>query len=60
MAEVVNSHVESNPDYYEDQRGGYGYGTKNKEEGRILEFCVAMNMTIMNTLFKKRVSDVVT
>ena len=56
----VNSPVGSNPEYYEDQRGGYGYEVKNKEGGRILEFCAAKNMTVGNSIFKKKVSDLVT
>ena len=43
-----------------DQHGGYGYRVRNKEGEKILEFCVNMNMAIGNTLFKKRVINLVT
>ena len=38
----------------------YGYGVRNNEEERILEFCAAMNMKIGNTIFKKRSSHLIT
>ena len=49
-------HVGSNRENYEDQYGGYGYAIKK----RIPELCVAMNMTVGNTLFKKRTSHLQT
>ena len=52
--DLDNDHVGSNPENYEDKHGGYGYGVGNKEGKRILDFCVAMNMTVGNTLFKKK------
>ena len=42
----------------EDQHRGYGYGVRNYEEERFLEFCAAMNMKIGNTL--KRASHLIT
>ena len=30
----------------EDQYGGYGYGVRNMERERNLEFCAAMNMAV--------------
>ena len=38
---------------YDDQDGGYGFGVKNKEWERILEFCKAMNVAVGNKLFKE-------
>ena len=53
-----NGYFGSNPENYEDhQHGGYGYVVRNKEDKSILEFCAAMKMTLGNTLFKKRASQ---
>ena len=57
---MVNDHVGSNAEYNEDQHRGYGYGVRNNEEERILEFCAAMNMKIGNTIFQKRSSHLIT
>lgn len=48
----LNGHVRSNAEDYQDQHKGYGYRVRNKEGERILEFCVAIKMTVANTLFK--------
>ena len=40
--------------------GGYGFGTRNEEGERILEFSEATGMVVGNTLFKKRESQLVT
>ena len=52
IAGDFNCHVGSNPENYEYQLGGYGYGVRNKEGEMILQFCAAMNMTAWKTLFK--------
>ena len=57
---MVNDHVGSNAEHNEDQHRGYGYGVRNNEEERILEFCAAMNMKIGNTIYKKRSSHLIT
>ena len=51
-----NGCVGSNRKDYEDQHGGYSYGNRNREGQRILEICVAINMTVRKILFKKRLS----
>lgn len=35
------------------------YGVRNKLEERVLEFCANMNITVGNTLFKKRTGHLV-
>ena len=40
--------------------GVFGYGTRNPEGERILEFSNATEMVVANTLFKKRDSRLVT
>ena len=49
----------SNSDYG-DVHGGYGFGERNTEDERMLEFCDATNMVVTNTMFSKRHSRVVT
>ena len=60
IAEDFNWLVGSKPENYEDQHGGEGYGVRNKEGERILEYCAAMNITVGNKLFKKRASQTAT
>ena len=50
-------HIENDPEYYEGQHEGYGYGDTKEGEGEIIHgFNAAMNMTVENKLFKKRAS----
>ena len=49
-------HVEVNAEDYENHQGGNGFGVRNKEGEKILEFCAAIHMTVRNTIFKKRKS----
>ena len=60
LAGDLNGHVGSEAMGYEGIHGGWGYGTRNAEGERILEFALAMNMVICNTAFKKRESHLVT
>ena len=58
IAGDFNGHIGSNAEDYGNQPGGYGYGVKNEEGQRILEFFAAM--VVGYTLFKKRASHLVT
>ena len=60
VAGDFNGHVGSSGLGYEGIHGGYGYGDKNKEGERILEFCAALNLFVGNTYFKKKDSHLVT
>ena len=40
--------------------GGHGYGIRNAEGERILEFGLALDMTVCNTMFQKRDSRLIT
>ena len=60
VAGDLNGHVGKTADGYEGVHGGFGYGNRNPEGERILEFCDATNMVIANTLFRKRDSRLVT
>ena len=48
-----NGQIGSNPENFEEQHGGYGYGVRNKEGERILEFCAGI-------LFLRRGSHLIT
>ena len=52
----MNGHVGR----YADGYGGIGFGTRNAEGERILEFCDAVGMVVCNTFFKKEVSKLIT
>ena len=55
-----NGHVGAAADGYENVHGGRGYGDRNTEGERILEFATANDLVIGNTLFIKRESHLVT
>ena len=55
-----NGHVGRIGQGYEGIHGGYGYGDRNREGERILDFCAALNMFVGNTYFKKKESHLVT
>lgn len=48
------------PQKTDNQHGNDGHGVRNKDGETIREICAAMNMTVENTLFKKRASHLVT
>ena len=49
-----NGHVRSTADGYEGVHGGFGHGKHNGEGEKILEFVLAQNLIIGNTLFMKK------
>ena len=55
-----NGHVGAAAGGYENVHGGRGYGDRNTEGERILEFATANDLLIGNTLFIKRESHLVT
>ena len=55
-----NGHVGAAAGGYENVHGGRGYGERNTEGERILEFATANDLLIGNTLFIKRESHLVT
>ena len=52
----MNGHVGRDADGY----GGVGFGTRNAEGERILEFADALGMVVCNTFFKKEDSKLIT
>ena len=49
----LNGHVGKENDGYEGVHGGQGYGVRNTEGERILEFCEAAGMIVCGTQFRK-------
>ena len=56
----MNGHIGKTTACYEDVHGGFGYGVRNAEGERILEFGLALDMVVCNTLFNKRSSRLIT
>ena len=55
-----NGHVGKVSAGYEGVHGGHGYGTRNDDGDRILDFAVANDFVIGNTFFEKRNSHLIT
>jgi len=60
VGEDLNGHVGEEIQGYDGVHGGFGYGSRNDEGGRVLDFAVAMDFVICNTWFKKEVSKLIT
>ena len=56
----LNGHVGQSSSGYAQVHGGFGYGCRNTEGHRILEYCTAQNLFICNTQFQKRDSHLIT
>src|SRR5206468_9833982 len=52
----MNGHVGKKVDGYEGVHGGKGYGVRNAEGERLLEFADAMKLVVLNTWFTKNES----
>ena len=55
----MNGHVGSSNVGYDGTHGGFGYGARNADGSRILEFADGLNLVICNTLFMKQESKLV-
>ena len=55
-----NGHVGKSADGFPQVHGGFGFGERNAEGGRLLDFAVAHDLVIGNTLFEKRDSHLIT
>ncbi|KAK6767021.1 hypothetical protein RB195_026548 [Necator americanus] len=55
-----NGHVGSRKDWFESCHGGYGFGARNDDGLRILEYAVASDLIIANTQYRKRKSHLIT
>jgi hypothetical protein len=56
----LNGHVGSTRVGFDGVHGGSGYGSRNQEGDGILNFVLVYDLIIANTLFRKRVSYLVT
>jgi hypothetical protein len=56
----LNEHVGSTRVGFEMVHGGFGYGSMNQEGEGILNFALAYDLIVANTLFRKRISHLVT
>jgi hypothetical protein len=56
----LNGHVGPTRVGFDGVHGGFGYGSRNQEEEGILNFVLAYDLFVANTLFRKRVSHLVT
>ena len=57
---MAMSHVGRDADGYGGVQGGMGFGTRNAEGERILEFGDAVGIVVCNTFFKKEDSKLIT
>jgi len=60
FAGVMNGHIGSSSVGYDGTHGGFGYGCRNADGPRILEFADGLNLVICNTLFTKQEAKLVT
>jgi hypothetical protein len=56
----LNGHVGSTRVGFDGVHWGFGYGSRNQEGEGILNFALAYDLFVANTLFRKRVSHLVT
>jgi hypothetical protein len=56
----LNGQVGSTRVGFDGVHGGFGYGSRNQEGKGILNFALAYDLIVANTLFRKRVSQLVT
>jgi hypothetical protein len=56
----LNGHVGSIRVDFDWVHGSFGYGSRNQEGDGILNFALAYDLIVVNTLFRKRVSHLVT
>jgi hypothetical protein len=56
----LNGHVGSTRVGFDGVHGGFGYGSRNQEGEGVLNFALAYDLIVANTVFRKRVSHLVT
>jgi len=60
IAGDMNGHIGSSNVGYDGTHGGFGYGSRNADGSRILEFANGLNLVICNTLFTKQEAKLLT
>ena len=56
----LNGHVGQGSNGFEGHHGGNGFGVRNQDGTRILDLCVATNLAITNTFYRKQDSRLIT
>ena len=56
----LNGHVGKNTAGFEDVHGGNGFGERNADGIRLLDYCLAANLSISNTFFSKPPAKLIT
>ena len=56
----LNGHVGTSNVGFERVHGGFGYGSRNQEGEDILNWALAYDLLVANTIFRKRKSHLVT
>jgi hypothetical protein len=56
----LNEHVGSTRVGFDGVHGGFGYGSRNQEGEGILNFALAYDLIVLNTIFRKRFSHLIT
>ena len=56
----MNGHIGISNVLYDGTHGGFGYGSRNTDGSRILEFADGLNLVVCNTLFTKQEAKLVT
>jgi hypothetical protein len=56
----LNGHISSTRVGFDRVHGGFGYESRNQEGESILNFALAYDLIVANTLFRKRFSHLVT
>ena len=60
IGEDFNGHIRVDADGYETAHGGFGFGERNNGGVSILEFAIAYDLLVVNSLFKKNEDHLVT
>ena len=55
-----NGHIGGDLGGYESAHGGFGFGARNSGEVVVLDFAIAYDLLVVNSLFKKREDQLVT
>lgn len=56
----LNGHVGSQMDGFDGVHGGFGFGTRNSEGLRVLDFADSLGLMLCNTFFQKNTSKLIT
>ncbi|ESO00263.1 hypothetical protein HELRODRAFT_176121 [Helobdella robusta] len=55
----LNGHVGEKTDGFDNVHGGFGYGERNEDGNRILEFAESHGFCLLNTYFRKRLEHLI-